>query len=106
VYLRPVSSFHLQNHLLPRSKIPAVITDTGPGTAESNESLSTEEIQFETTGDSVEIFQVHVHDNFDNLREHVYLRPVSSFHLQNHLLPRSKGILVQYFSLRRIYPQF
>ena len=47
--------------------IPAVITDTGPGTAERNESPSTEDIQLETTGDSVDIFQVHVHDNFDNL---------------------------------------
>ena len=47
--------------------IPAVITDTGPGSAESNESPSTEDIQLETTGDSVDIFQVHVHDNFDNL---------------------------------------
>ena len=45
----------------------AVIADTGPGTAESNESPSTEDIQLETTGDSVDIFQVHVHDNFDNL---------------------------------------
>jgi len=47
--------------------IPAVITDTGPGTAERNESPSTEEIQLETTGDNDDIFQVHVHDNFDNL---------------------------------------
>ena len=47
--------------------IPAVITDTGPGTAERNESPSTEEIQLETTGYNDDIFQVHVHDNFDNL---------------------------------------
>lgn len=40
--------------------IPAVITDTGPGTRER-------EIQLETLGDNDDIFQVHVHVNFDNL---------------------------------------
>ena len=48
-------------------EICAIPADTGPGTADRNEIPSTEEIQLETTGDNGDIFQVHVHYNFDNL---------------------------------------